>query len=818
MKNKLLLHSLRKIKNNSKRFISLFFMALLGVGFFTGIKSTSPDMIKSLDKFFDTNNVYDIEVVSNVGLTDQDISSIKEIDSSLNVYGYNYKDCYANVDDIQYTVRLLELNDSINSVYVNKGRLPKNDNEIAVDRKLLRDNDVKIGDYITIDDTNLSNNKFKIVGEVVSPLYFSMDRGTTTIGNGQIKYFIYTKRDVIKESYYTNIYITSSKLKKLTTNSDDYNDKVNELVTKINNIKSSNETRRYNELYGETITYYSSLGIDVDTSIFIIPKWYINIRSDNSSYSDVVDASENIEKLGNVFPLVFYIIAILISLITMMRMVDEDRSENGTLKALGYNTFEILLKYFIFSITATIFGSLIGVIIGCNLIPRIIWNIYQLMFTVPYFVSSISIKYMLIGTIIAVICICGSAIITCIKNLKNVPATLMRPKAPKNGKRVILENINFIWKRLNFSQKITVRNIFRYKSRVLATIIGIAGCTALVLAGFGLKDSIKNIVSYQYENIFKYQRMIVLNSNSDSSSLLDYLNEKEEVDSASDCIIEEDTIKVNKEKLDVTLISGDFNKLDKLINIIDTDSLEVITNFTGVSISEKISTKYNISVGDYITIYDSNNKSHKVKVSHIIQNYISNYIYLDNDTYKEIFNDYSTNMVLLRYKDSDNNFDKEILERDDVTSLINISETIKTFNKMLGSLDSVVLVLIVAAALLAFIVLYNLSNINISERKREIATLKVLGFYNNEVDNYITKENIILTCIGIILGLIFGTYLSHYIISTCEPDSLLFVRHVTLFSYIISSVITVIFTIIVNIITHYSLLKIDMIESLKNVE
>lgn len=825
MNRKLLLHSLRKIKDNSKRFISLLFMAFLGVGFFVGIKATSPDMTKSLDKYFDKHNVYDIEVVSNLGLTDTDIDSIEKIDGVKDVVGSYMKDDYLTVDTKEYVVRILSIGNELNKLYVKRGKLPESEKEIVVDSKLLRDNNLELGDFIDVGGTNNNSSSFKIVGEVISPLYFSMDRGMTNVGNGQVKYYVYVNDAVISGDYYTQMYLKVDGTDDLITGDNLYKEKVDKVKKKILKMKSELESRRFDEVYGDAIKAAEKMGMLNKKDEFPKTKITVNLRDDNQAYKDVVDASENIEKLGNVFPLVFYVIAILISLITMMRMVEEDRLENGTMKALGYRTFEVLIKYLLFSSIATVIGGVIGVFVGCKLIPQIIWNIYQLMFTVPYFVCEVNLKYTLIGLGIALVCICGSAIITCIKNLDNVPATLMRPKTPKNGRRVLLEGILFIWNRFNFSQKITVRNIFRYKSRVLATIVGITSCTALILAGFGLRDAIRDIVSYQYERVFHYDRMLVSRSSLMGEKITDTLEEKKEIDSFIPCLMSDTKIKYNGVTDNVTLVvSDDYEALDEVISLFDIDNYrnKIYPRDDEVAISEKTRSVFGVDVGDYLTIYNDN-ESHKVKVSSVVENYVGQYIYLTNNTYEKLFGEYFENTFLLKLnrdinKKDINELDESLLDMQEVAALVNVNETIDLVRRTMNSLNSVVVVLIVAAALLAFVVLYNLSNINISEREREIATLKVLGFYNDEVDDYITKENVILTIIGIAFGLILGKYLSNFIIATCEPDTVMFVRSISLFSYLISALITIVFTVIVNVITHFSLLKINMIESLKNVE
>lgn len=821
MKNKLLKHIFMKIKDNYKRFLSLLCMALLGVGFYAGIQAASPDMLKTLDNFYDENNVYDIEVVSNLGLTSTDVKELSKINSLEKVVGTYSKDTYLNIGNNQYVLKLTGLNKEINNVYVEEGRLPKNNNEIVVDKTLLEDNNLKLNDNLSIE-----NNNYKIVGTIISPLYFSNDRPSTTLGNGKVNYLAYVNEEVVKEDIYTNIYITVKNTKDKLTNSKEYKESISSALKSIEKIQSKREDSRYQELYGDIIKQSQEYNLPIDLDGLVKPKWYIFDRLDNNSYNELINASENLKKIGNVFPIIFFCIAILVSLISMMRMIEEDRTENGTLKSLGFNSFQITSKYLIYSLSATIIGGLLGIVIGSLLIPPVAWNAYKTMFSIPYFICDIDTSSNIIGLLICIICITGTAVFVCIKNLKEVPASLMRPKAPKVGKKILLEKIPFIWKKLKFSNKITIRNIFRYKTRVLTTIIGITGCTALILTGFGLKDSIKGITNFQFTNIFKYDKMLTLNENINEKDLKDELLNDSNIKELVETNINSITISYNNEEQEVTLIVPNNNEeLKKVINLIDisNDKNQNLTPKDNTCIiSEKTSKLLKVKAGDKITILDSNNKKYHIKVSYITKNYINQYLYLSSSTYEDIFTSYKTNSYLVKLNNLStkelNNFDKTYISKSEITSIISNKDMKSTMNDMIGSIDSVVAILIVAAALLAFVVLYNLSNINISERKREIATLKVLGFYHREVDNYITKETIILTAIGIALGLFSGSYLCHYIISTCEPDYLLFDRQVDTISYILSALITIIFTIIVNVVTHYNLKKINMVASLKNVE
>lgn len=819
MKTKLLKHIFMKIKDNYKRFLSLICMAFLGVGFYVGIQSSSPDMLKTLDNFYDENNVYDISVISNVGLTEDDLlklSKIKNVELAINI---QEKDSYLEIEENNYVVKLIEYNSQMNNVHIKEGRLPKNNNEVSVDNALLENNNLKLGDNITID-----GKKYSIVGNVISPLYFSAERPNSNLGSGKVDYYIYVYNGSLDLEAYSNIYITVKGAKKYLTNSDSYKKIVNNVKKDIDLIKDKQQDIRYDELYSDIIETSEMYGISIDESKFIKPKWYIYDRLDNTSYKELINASDNLKKIGNIFPIIFFAISVLVSLISMMRMIEEDRVENGTLKSLGYNSFHITLKYVIYSLLATTIGSSVGAIFGSYMIPNVIWNIYKKIFFIPKFIYLLKSDYNALGLWICILCICGTSIIVCIKNLREVPANLMRPKAPKSGKKILLERINFIWKKLKFSDKITIRNIFRYKSRVITTILGIAGCTALILAGFGLKDSIKDVIDFQFNNIIKYDKMLMTNESINQIDIEKELLNDDKVENYTNVNTQNIKVLFNDEQHEVTMITpDDFNSISKSISLIDLKTNNIIDNISDNSciISEKTAKLLDIDVGDKISLLDNDNNKYDIKVSYIIKNYINQYLYINKNTYNNLFNNYKINSILISLKEEDKNskeFDKKYISNGYALTIVDIDDIKSSMSDMLSSIDSIVAILIIAAASLAFVVLYNLSNINISERKREIATLKVLGFYPSEVDKYINRETVLLTILGIGIGLLFGSYLSHFIISTCEPDFIMFDRHVYTLSYFYSLFITVIFTIIVTIVTHFNLKKINMVTSLKNVE
>ena len=425
------------------------------------------------------------------------------------------------------------------------------------------------------------------------------------------------------------------------------------------------------------------------------------------------------------------------------------------------------------------------------------------------------------------ICIIGATIYAVLRELIYVPATLMRPKAPRKGKRVWLERIPFIWNYLSFSKKVTVRNLFRYKKRFLMTIIGILGCTALMVTGFGIKDSIQCVMPNQFENVFHYDMQITLKSTIQEQQKQDYmtkLQEKAEIAKVIETYVGS-TIGINQEYEETIqmIIAKDQNDLEGMINLRDTQTGErVYEKENEICLTDKVAELLNVKQGDMITLKD-NKEERQVKISNIVENYVSHYIYMSKETYENLYQEnYQTNMLYIKYNDLNEEQEEklatEIMNHSEVASIHRISTIMGMLDDTMKSLNYVVIILIVSAGLLAFVVLYNLANVNISERMRELATIKVLGFYDKEVYSYVTRETVILTAIGIILGLCGGYFLNYFIIGTCEINMLKFAKIVKPTSYLLATLITIVFTWIVNITTYFALKKINMIESLKSVE
>lgn len=568
--------------------------------------------------------------------------------------------------------------------------------------------------------------------------------------------------------------------------------------------------------------------------------WYVYDRNSIPGYEGYGQTAENMKAFATIFPLFFFVVAALVCLTTMTRMVDEERTQLGTLKALGYSETSIRQKYLFYSFFASIIGSAIGLSVGLVVFPKAIYSAYSLMYNMPDLVILYPWQYMLSGTLFATFSTMSVSYVACRKEMKSAPAQLMRPKAPKAGKRILLEKIPFIWKHMNFTSKVTARNIFRNKKRFIMTLIGIGGCTALLLTGFGLSDSINAIIKTQYgkNGIIHADCQIALKnsqtfeSSKDEDSVYQKLVKNEDT---------KDVMMFYSKSVTAFSDSSDENfsvyffvpqakdDLSKFVVLRDrlTKEPRSLTD-KGVLISEKIANKLGVKAGDNIKVKFSESDIREFPVSAVVENYTYHYIYISPTLYKQYFkSEPSFNYAFVNYgetiADSQNESvrseaQKKLNSLYDVTAVIDIVQTSDSFGRMFKSLDYVIMVFIVSAALLAFVVLYNLTNININERKREIATLKVLGFHNYESTSYIGRENLVITILGTIGGLIAGIFLHRFVIEVAEVNVVMFGRVINPLSYVWAVVLTFVFSIIVSVIMSISIKRIHMVESLKSIE
>lgn len=782
----------------------------------------------------------------------------------------------------------------INQLRIKEGRLPQNDKECVVKyedtRKSMQVGDVisfKSGTEDDINDT-FKDTEYTVVGIVYTPCYVSYDLGSSGIGNGHINYCIYVGDDEFKNNYYTECYAVIDGAKDMDTYSDEYKKLIDKYADDIKAISKERldirkqtvideytrakadkkeellETIKKNVVDSITEQYQAYYpGMDVSSMIAPYVKtayekavaqfdfdavnaeydkkmnetladsdsweWYVLTRESSYSFRDYESSANRMKAIATVFPLFFIIVAGLVCLTTMTRMVEEERGLIGTYKALGYGKATIALKYVIYAFLASLTGAVIGCAAGLRLFPYIIYESWNIIYQMP------AIKYAS-HTILSVVAVASLILVTliatlysCYNELSEVPSALMRPKAPKNGKKILLEH-TFIWKHLSFTKKVTMRNIFLYKKRFFMTVIGIAGCGALITAGFGIKDSVQSIIDNQYGQIIHYDNILVFNKNADSdarnnlsdkissdeyykSSLMDYAYTAEvKIPGSADDYSTEITV-VNDTSAYMDYVTFRTRRSKKTIELDDS----------GVIISEKLAKDLNVKEGDNVLIHDEDNKQATVKVSGVMEMYINNYIFMTSEYYSQVFGYTPDNNRILGILTSDGDDIQSVigdryLTDNNVKSLTFVKANITRFENMIQSLDLVTWVLIISAGMLAFVVLYNLTNVNISERIREIATIKVLGFYDREVGEYVYRENIILTLIGGVFGLLLGMALHAYIMTTIELDGVMFGTKINISSFLISYGITILFSLLINIFMYPSLKKIPMVESLKSVE
>lgn len=553
-------------------------------------------------------------------------------------------------------------------------------------------------------------------------------------------------------------------------------------------------------------------------------------RDSNPGYIEYKQNANRITSIATVFPTIFFLIAALVSLTTMSRMIEEKRVEIGTYKALGYRNHEVALKFLIYALAAGLLGTLLGLAFGFYLFPTIIINAYGQLYSIKEFATPWYWSYSAIGLVVGLFCTVGISLIILQVDLKSTPATLLRPKAPKAGKRILIERLTFIWRHLNFNQKVTMRNLFRYKARMLMTVFGIAGCTAMILTGFGLKNSISDIVPIQFSQIWTYQGIASFEQDATEQQTLDYQATLKKIDGLKKTLVITSEVFTAEKKgqniQDVTVyVPKDPTILPDFFLMTDRKTAQhyELTD-EGAVINEKLAKILDVSVGQSIELKNADKETFEVKVAAIVENYVGHFAYLTPQTYTEIFGknpQYNSELLLFSKaltKSEEKKVASQLMALDKVINVTFLSDSSTALDDTTNVLNLVVWVLIISAGLLAFIVLYNLNNINISERIRELSTIKVLGFYNKEVTMYIYRENIILTIIGIGVGLFFGQILHRYVLQTVELDMLMFSPTIHLTSYIYASLITLFFTIVVGVVMYHKLKNVDMIEALKSNE
>lgn len=1039
----------REVRYSFSRYLSILLIVVLGVAFFSGIRSSAPAMKESADATYDAQNFMDISVMGTLGITDADISEILKIAGVEDAEGQYTANFLCSSPQAEAVTTVLSLTDRVNLVKVSEGRYPEKYNECIADKQFLDVTGYKLGDTIKFTTGNeddltdtLVSDEYVIVGVGTTAYYLNSERGTASIGNGRVDGFVILPKEAFSLSCYTQALLKVAGAQDLNCFSSKYEKLVDRIQSNVSSIADTRCNVRYDEFKQESITLITNAEMkfeterqkaydefesayqqlsDANTALaatqaeldlrkkeiedaqalldmqesnadenraqidtakatveqlqaeynttskqlaaantqiaemekalkenasnmtneeyanqaftvysykataqvykaqldaigsginqakaqitaaeaildgspeaiaaarekfangdaeirefqktlndkqyeldlrneeyelskeditaeledaqtklnnyktkidnISVPEWHVVGREAVESFASFKNDADGISAIGAVFPVIFFIVAALVSLTTMTRMVEEQRTQIGTMKALGYSKKEITRKYTLYACTATLLGSVVGVLLGEGIIPELIVRTYKLMYVnMTRTVIMPNIPYAVIAMVIAVACTTGAAFLASYKFLKETPASLMRPEAPKIGKKIFLEKIDGIWLRLNFAQKAACRNMFRYKKRLFMTLFGVAGSMALLLVGFGIRDSVASMTDNQFNGIWNYQGTVTVNESLSRTERRHLLSEVQKVEGVDDYLQTFRTLTYaggeKDEESAYILVPQNVEYLSEYITLESRVTNKAYTlDDSGVIITEKLAKMLNVSVGDTITLKADKDGTASVPltVTGIVENYLYHYVYMTPTVYKNTFGESaSLNTLLLRSSaQNDEELAKSVLEIDGITSVTMNSKTQAQVDSTMKNLIMIVALMIVSAGLLAFVVLYNLNNINITERKRELATLKVLGFYNNELERYVYRENIILTILGMIIGTVIGAVLHFFVMKSVETDTLMFGQTIKWYSYIFSILLTAAFSVMVNFIMSFKLKKIDMVESLKSIE
>lgn len=1115
----------REIRSSVTRFLSIFVMVALGCMFLVGLRSAAPDMRKTSDEYFDGQNFMDIQILSTLGLTDEDIAAFSQTEGVEKAEGGWALDAILTLKESDRVIKAISLSPSgINAPIVVEGRLPEAADECAVEEKLLTYFDISVGDQVTITPGDqyadaLPAKTFTITGVVQSPLYISIERGTSTLGDGSVDEYVLLPEDSFQMDYYTVCNVIAQGAKALDAYSAEYEDLIDELSGRLTDVAEERGTIRYERLvadaqsqvddaqeqlsqaqseaeekledgrqqlsdarkelddgwqqlsdaqeeynqaaadgkqqladarseldngwnqlsnaknqlntaqtqldtqrqaaqqkisaakqqledgkaqleqqsqqleaaktqageleqqvnaYGdalkqqqEQVDAAEAAGIPVDTSTLqfhqevydamaqklqeaqaqiaagtaaleqgqaqldaaqqeydtqsaaaqsqlaaaqsqIDSGWseynasretlnqgesdyaqaqseyetqiadgetqladskqqledgeqeyqdsqkeledaqteadqkiadgqqeiddaqkkiqeiepadvYVLDRGSNYGFVSYDQNAQRMDNLANMFPVIFFIVAALVCLTTMTRMVEEERTEIGSIKAMGYGTGTIAMKFILYGAIAAIGGGIVGTAIGATLIPWVIFTSYGIMYTLPSLHLELYLPLSLGAIGAGVACTVGATLWAMLATARETPAALMRPKAPKAGKRILLEHIPFIWKHFRFSAKVSCRNLFRYKKRFFMTVIGIAGCTALMIAGLGLRTSIFSIIDIQYGDIYRYDLQVSLDTAQDNvDNAISQVENDENTVSVAEIYTRAMTASSAQGSQDGYItVTDDPQSLYQQVALRDMDGNSVELSDDGVVISEKLAELLDLSVGDTITL-ECGKKAQAV-ITGVTEHYVRHYVYMTAAEYEALFGETpeANELLVTAADDSDSAIEKmsgRLMENGAITAVSNIGAAARSFEKNMQAVNAAVTIIIFSAAALALVVLYNLTNINITERIRELATIKVLGFYDHEVAMYIYRENIILTILGIALGQVFGKYLCTYLIRTIELDFVMFGRQAKGRDYLLSVLLSLIFALAVNFLMYFRMKKIDMVQSLKSVE
>ncbi len=841
----------RSIRSTLVRYLAILAIIALGVGFFVGLRVAEESMIKTADGYLSDLRLYDYRLVSTLGFTDDDVTAFSSLAGIEGAFGSVSRDVlYQKGDGTNDALHAHMLLDGVNGLDLIAGRLPTAKDECVLDAKFAGAD--QIGTFLCLSDSNTDETKayfaearYTVVGIANASAYINFERGGTSLSDGTVSGFVYlTPEGFQYDGTYTEIYLTLSARNAIY--SDEETASLDAVRDAVETLLSERANARYDAIRedGERQIAEGQAQLDALRPLLTeeqiadaearlaavraaldavkAPTVYALDRLTNVGFASLKNDTAIVSGVVKVFPLFFFLVAALVCITTMTRMVGEGRTQNGTLKALGYGNGAILSQYLIYAGSASLFGCVIGFLLGSRLLPLALWQVYGSMYSIERPVAYILDWGLFAACTAAFLAAAlGATVFVCYRDLRETAAGLIRPKAPTAGKKILLERIPALWNRFRFLHKISLRNIFRYRGRMLMTVLGIGGCTALLLTGFGIRDSIRPVVENQYDKIQRFDAAVSFFGGLDDEARASFLAESADVSERTAFLYTEKmSALVGTGETDISLVVPE-ESLDGLVDLHDGKTPIDYPGVGEVAVNARFAEEAGLSVGDTLTLRDAEERTLTLRISAVFDNYIYDYAYIAKATLTEAFGaEPLPNTAYIRFPSgADAGASGAALRSLDGVSNVLLSEEMKTrVGSMFDSLDYIVLIVLVCAGALSFTVLYNLTNITIAERTRELSTVKVLGFYPREQNAYVFRENIVLTAISCVVGLPLGVALHRYVMAQIHSSFIYFGHALSPWSFLIAVAITFVFTVLVDLTLIGKIRRINMAEALKAIE
>ncbi|PWL50947.1 MAG: hypothetical protein DBY36_05420 [Clostridiales bacterium] len=793
---------LREIKSSFGRFVAIIAIVALGVGFLVGLLSATPDMRASADRFYKKGGMADLFIRSASGFSQAELDALGALGCVGDVLPAYVTDTQLVTGGDEtatarlYGLPLLETGGvlPVNRLTLVEGRMPSAQNECVVQLPIGDMTAVGVGDTLRLPAASgglYTELEYTVVGVVRNPFYFSTEREFSRVGSGRVDMIVYADESCYAPMPYTDVFLTVAGADEFEAYSSGYEDAVSAAADEVEQLAPLSETGA--------------------------PLWYVLDRRANTSYVSYEANVEKVADIAKIFPVFFFLVAVLVTLTTMTRMVEEERTQIGTLKALGFSESAIMLKYAAYCGLATLLGCGVGLAAGFRLLPSALYSAYAATYDLPPFVAEFNLVFGAISCSAELVCTFLATFFACRRSLKEKPAALMLPRAPKAGQRIFLERIRPLWKRLSFSYKATARNIFRNKKNLILTAVGVAGCTALMLTALGIRDSISVMSDRQFAEILRYDAVVNLNGAGYDETLDAFLSDKAPLSVQTEAV----TLHAGGESVTLTaLVPEDAARFSEFVGLFDRKSGDTLGfDDASVLLTEKAAEELGVAAGDTVTLKTGDLHTAVFTVTGVCENYVGSYLYIGRGCYEASLGVPADNALLLRTglagASEQNEASERLLESGAVASVEWLSQTRATYDRLLESLDFVVLLLVGCAGGLAVIVLYNITNVNISERTKELATLRVLGYRHGEVARYIFREIAVLTVFGLCIGLPLGVLLHRYVVAVADSVDLMLGRQIFTASFLIAAAVTLAFSFIVDLLMLIKLRRIKMAESLK---